>query len=339
MAMSVRLSIIVPVYNVEPYLEYCLQSIVSQPLSSSDYEVLVINDGSPDGCAAIIDCYAQAYPQIIAIHQENQGVSAARNAGLDRARGTVITFVDSDDSLEPNSLPIVLERFEAADLDILYTRIQAIDERGHLVAQDYTVGVDDVIDTGFRHSRRTFPATFYRKSIIGNHRFPLGIPIGEDTVFNLKVQAFAQRVSYCSLPYYRYLLRGNSATKAVKTEKAYRGFRQALDEIVSFQRTYFPQHKAASRYFEAQLLLFLDRIAMHHVVYSLKVRYFNDITLWVRAHQLEPLMVQLSATYPAIHRPYAVFWLVQHSLRWKQHLRTLLWRMKQGLLPQNKNQV
>jgi glycosyltransferase involved in cell wall biosynthesis len=334
--MSVRLSIIVPVYNVEPYLESCLQSIVTQSLSPTDYEILVINDGSPDGCAGIIDRYAQAYPQIIAIHQENQGVSAARNAGLDRARGTVITFVDSDDSLEPNSLHAVLERFEEADLDILYTHIQAIDERNNLFKQDYTVGVDDVIETGFRHSRRTFPATFYRATCIGSQRFPLGIPIGEDTVFNLKVQAFAQRVSYCSMPYYRYLLRGNSATKAVKTDKAYRGFRQALDEIVLFQNTHFPQHKEASRYFDAQLLLFLDRIAMHHVVYSLKASYFNDITHWVREHQKESLLVQLSATYPAIHRPYVVFWLNQHGLRRKQRLRTLLWRLKQYLLPRNK---
>jgi glycosyltransferase involved in cell wall biosynthesis len=324
---------------VEPYLEHCLQSIVSQPLAPSDYEVLVINDGSPDGCAAIIDRLAKAYPQIIAIHQNNQGVSAARNAGLDRARGTVVTFVDSDDSLEPNSLPAVLERFEAANLDILYTHIQAVDENDNPVAHDYTVGFDDVVDTGFRHSRRTFTATFYHKEVIGDHRFPLGIPIGEDTVFNLKVQAFAQRVSYCSLPYYRYLLRGNSATKAVNTDKAYRGFRQALDEIVHFQKAHFLEHTAASRYFDAQLLLFLDRIARHHVVYSLKASYFNDIARWVREQQKESLLVSLSATYPAIHRPYVVFWLIQHGFRWKQRFRTLLWRLKQGLLPRNKNEV
>ena len=334
--MSLRLSIIVPVYNVEPYLESCLQSIVTQSLSPFDYEVLVINDGSPDGCAAILDRYAQRYPQIIALHQENQGVSAARNAGLDRARGRVITFVDSDDALEPNSLHAVLERFEAANLDVLYTHIQAVDERNNPVQQDYTVGADEVIASGFRHSRRTFPATFYRATCIGSHRFPLGIPIGEDTVFNLKVQAFAQRVSYCSLPYYRYLLRGNSATKAVKTDKAYRGFRKALDEIVHFQKAHFLEHKEASHYFDAQLLLFLDRIAMHHLVYSLKASYFNDITRWVREHQKEYLLVQLSATYPAIHRPYVVFWLIQHGLRWKQRLRTLLWRLKQYLLPRNK---
>ena len=334
--MSLRLSIIVPVYNVEPYLESCLQSIVTQSLSPSDYEVLVINDGSPDGCAAILDRYAQRYPQIIALHQENQGVSAARNAGLDRARGRVITFVDSDDALEPNSLHAVLERFEAADLDILYLHINAIDETGSPVDIDTTVGKDKCVEIGFHHPRRTFTATFYRASCIGTIRFPHGIPIGEDTVFNLKVQAFAQRVSYCSLPYYRYLLRGNSATKAVKTDKAYRGFRKALDEIVDFQKAHFLEHKEASHYFDAQLLLFLDRIAMHHLVYSLKASYFNDITRWVREHQKESLLVQLSATYPAIHRPYVVFWLIQHGLRWKQRLRTLLWRLKQYLLPRNK---
>lgn len=65
-------------------------------------------------------------------------------------------------------------------------------------------------------------------------------------------------------------------------------------------------------------------IAKHHIVYSLKAYYFKDITQWVRAHQLESLMVQLLATYPAIHRPYAFFWLVQYVLRLKQRLRALL---------------
>ncbi|MDR2409141.1 MAG: glycosyltransferase, partial [Bacteroidales bacterium] len=89
------LSIIVPVYKVEPYLRRCIDSILAQTFT--DFECILIDDGSPDGCPAICDEYAEKDKRIMVIHQENEGVSAARNAGLDIAKGEWIGFVDSDD--------------------------------------------------------------------------------------------------------------------------------------------------------------------------------------------------------------------------------------------------
>ncbi|MBQ9639479.1 MAG: glycosyltransferase family 2 protein [Bacteroidales bacterium] len=96
------LSIIVPVYRVEAYLDRCVESIIAQALD--DWELILVDDGSPDRCPAMCDAWAQRDPHIRVIHKPNGGLSSARNAGLDTARGEYITFVDSDDALAPDTL-------------------------------------------------------------------------------------------------------------------------------------------------------------------------------------------------------------------------------------------
>ena len=95
--MTPLLSVIVPVYNVEKYLSRCIDSILSQTFT--DFELILVDDGSPDNCGSICDEYAKKDKRIIVIHQQNRGVSSARNKGLDIARGEYVTFVDSDDQI------------------------------------------------------------------------------------------------------------------------------------------------------------------------------------------------------------------------------------------------
>lgn len=92
-----KISCIVPVYNVEKYLRRCVDSILAQTFT--DFELILVDDGSPDGCPAICDEYAEKDSRVRVIHQENKGVSAARNAGLDMARGEYVCFVDGDDEV------------------------------------------------------------------------------------------------------------------------------------------------------------------------------------------------------------------------------------------------
>ena len=100
-------SIIVPVYRAEDFLDDCVRSILSQ--SFSDFELLLVDDGSPDGCGALCDKFAKADRRVRAFHQENRGVSAARNLGLLNATGTYILFVDADDHLVPGALAAIRE--------------------------------------------------------------------------------------------------------------------------------------------------------------------------------------------------------------------------------------
>lgn len=112
-----ELSIIIPVYNVEPYLHRCLDSVVNQ--THRDLEIILVDDGSPDNCGAICDEYAQRDPRIVVIHKENGGVSSARNAGLERATGEWIGWVDPDDWIETDMYEYMLENARRYDADIV----------------------------------------------------------------------------------------------------------------------------------------------------------------------------------------------------------------------------
>ena len=109
-----KLSVIIPVYRTEATLGRCLQSVVSQPLT--DMEVLLIDDGSPDNCPQLCDEWAQRDARIQVIHKENGGLSDARNAGLELAEGEYVTFIDSDDYLDENTLPTIMEAIGDSDL-------------------------------------------------------------------------------------------------------------------------------------------------------------------------------------------------------------------------------
>ncbi len=111
------ISIIVPIYQVELYLEKCIDSIINQ--TYKNLEIILIDDGSPDRCGAICDEYAGKDSRIRVIHQKNGGLSAARNAGLDIAKGDYIQFVDSDDWIEPEACETVLTIAEEQHADIV----------------------------------------------------------------------------------------------------------------------------------------------------------------------------------------------------------------------------
>lgn len=129
-----ELSIIVPVYKVEPYLRRCLDSILAQTFR--DFELILIDDGSPDNCGAICDEYAAKDSRIIVIHQKNQGVSAARNAGLDIARGTYLGFVDSDDWIEPEMYETMLATAREKNVDVVVCGIRHCDTDGKTVFEE-----------------------------------------------------------------------------------------------------------------------------------------------------------------------------------------------------------
>ena len=114
-----KFSIIIPVYKVEQYVERCLLSCFHQDLDSADYEIIVVNDGSPDGSLEIVKRMARTVDNVTIISQENQGQSVARNAGLKIARGEYIWFVDSDDWIEANCLGELYRQCKAYNLDIL----------------------------------------------------------------------------------------------------------------------------------------------------------------------------------------------------------------------------
>ena len=125
---DIQLSIIVPVYNVEPFLRKCVHSLEQQDLAAERYEVILVNDGSTDHSGELCTELAKQYENIKVIEQENQGVSAARNTGMDAARGKYMMFVDSDDYIEPDVIGRVLEVAERNQAELCFFLAEAFNE-------------------------------------------------------------------------------------------------------------------------------------------------------------------------------------------------------------------
>lgn len=138
------ISVIIPVYKVERYLDACVASVVGQTFA--DLEILLVDDGSPDACPALCDAWAQKDPRVRVIHQPNGGLSAARNSGIDAATGDFLAFVDSDDLLEPDALRRALEAQRQHDADLVIFNLIYVDEHNApLTAPDFSGFRDEVL--------------------------------------------------------------------------------------------------------------------------------------------------------------------------------------------------
>ena len=132
--MGLTLSIIIPIYNVEKYIQKTLVSIFSQYFQKESVEIIVVNDGTKDNSMSIVNEFAVKFDNLKIINQENQGLSVARNTGLKASRGKYVWFFDSDDWVEYDSLPFLLKHLEHSDKDVLMCKIREYDEEGRRTA-------------------------------------------------------------------------------------------------------------------------------------------------------------------------------------------------------------
>lgn len=230
-----KISIIIPVYNVEQYLRQCIDSVLAQ--TYADFEVLLINDGSTDKSGAICDEYATKDSRIKVFHKENGGVSSARNLGLDNANGQWIAFVDADDTIDNEYLHNLIEDFDEYDLDVIYPQIQFMDASGNIGEVFDSWGERTQIEDGFTHKRRGFIFALYNKNIIGNTRFNSAIVIGEDALFNIMIHSFARRITANPNAIYYYRKHSVSVTQNILitcSDKNFNGIIKNIEVLKGF---------------------------------------------------------------------------------------------------------
>lgn len=245
-----KLSIIIPIYKVENYLRKCVDSVLNQDISTSDYEIILVDDGSPDACPQICDEYARKsqesrvksreYPLIRVIHRENGGLSAARNSGIEVARGEYVMFVDSDDYLEPHVLGGLMKQVERDKLDVLRYRLQYVNPQYEVYnpyksdpfkGNDYSEEpTDGVSFLNSRMNTQCYAWQFIVKQsmIVAESResrvesddcwFTPGIYF-EDTDWTPRMLIKAKRAASTNTVVYNYLVREGSITNAVNRSK------------------------------------------------------------------------------------------------------------------------
>ena len=237
-----KLSIIVPIYNVAPYLRKCVDSLLAQDYA--DYEIILVDDGSPDECPQICDDYAERFTNIKAIHQENMGLSEARNTGTRAAQGEYIMYVDSDDYIEPNVLGALMEQVERDGLDVLRFRMQNIKESGEVFIpyegmksnyNDYSSApIDGLSFLNERMWVQCYAVQFIlRRELALQEQFTPGIYF-EDTDWTPRMLLRAKRVASTNLVVYNYLWREGSITLSQKDIAKQR--KQLQDKMALLER-------------------------------------------------------------------------------------------------------
>ncbi len=230
-----KISIIVPIYNVEKYLEKCIQSILNQTFN--DFELILVDDGSPDGCADICDKYQAVDTRVQVIHKKNGGLSDARNAGLELARGDYIGFVDSDDFIAENMYELLYENIQNSHADIAICNYTRVDEQDNLIDKKDAYYIPDYrcyeqeefVEEMVQEYGGYFVVTvnkLYKKEIFENLRFPIGKQ-HEDEFLIHRIIGKCHKIVCIKEVLYFYLQREGSIMNK-KSSLGYMNFGEAL---------------------------------------------------------------------------------------------------------------
>lgn len=218
------LSIIVPVYDVERYLQKCIDSILAQTFT--DFELILVDDGSPDNCPALCDAAAAKDARIRVLHQKNGGLSAARNAGLDVARGEWIGFVDSDDYIAPEMYETLYKAVQSTGADLALCDYVKVDETGALCTQTH-VAVPQKSLTGRELLQKAYWTTvqiawnkLYHRTIFAQLRYPVG-KLNEDFFVIPEICLNTQKAVVVPDVLYYYVQRGDSIMGKSRTLRHY----------------------------------------------------------------------------------------------------------------------
>lgn len=260
--MAYKVSVIIPVYNVEQFLPRCVESVLKQTMP--DVEIILVDDGSPDQCPEMCDTYAREYLQITAIHKTNGGLASARNAGMRAASGDFIFFLDSDDWIDSNTLQELVEVAEHQHVDFVRFRPMYAGWPG---IEDGTLcdfGTEKGLAEG-KYTREQILQDFYprlfataqltlgvivaawrslysRKFLVENNLwFDDQVRYSEDTIFSAKVVRATKSFYYLDGPrYYHYFYNKGSITKSFKADRwpAYKNLIKLFEEAFSDDQDY-----------------------------------------------------------------------------------------------------
>lgn len=237
-----KISIIIPIYNVEKYLPACVESILQQ--TYKNLEVILVDDGSLDRCPVICDELAQKDDRIRVIHQKNKGLSGARNTGIDNAQGDYLIFVDSDDTVEQTLVEELYTYAEKWNCAIVACGRNYIFEDGQIVCkiahdESKVYGFEEAMQemNSFRLFDMSAWAKIYRKELFEDIRFPEG-KLSEDYYIMYKLFDKAKTIGYVAKPLYNYLQRQSSISR---NKKINHDFADAAKKQMEFLDDKYPQ--------------------------------------------------------------------------------------------------
>ena len=321
---SPKISVIVPVYKVEKYLSQCLDSILAQTFT--DFEVLLIEDGSPDKSGEICDEYVQKDSRVRAFHKENGGVSSARNLGLDKAKGEWVTFIDADDWINPNFIKNLYSPIqENCDIDFVQAGCtNYIDGQIVNIEQQYEYYKDNDPIYVFNNFRGlTFSKLFNLENVIRTHslHFDEKMRTTEDMAFTLDYLIHIK--TYCFIPevgyYYRHtpssLTRSESITPYANAHAEFKHLYASVQRYIDLhciigEDKYFRKQQNAERLFGTLINIYRHNFTREKRLWHLKNDFSEDeksVLQYLNASILKQALI-----YLYMKKYYRLFDMIMH---------------------------
>lgn len=225
--MNIKISIIIPAYNAEKYIERCIHSLATQDIPTDSYEVIVINDGSTDNTESILNTLCVQHSFLRYISTSNSGLSASRNKGIKEAIGEYLLFLDADDSIRANCLMNIYREASVNDLDMMLMSYQHILSDGRYAKASYRIEEnDETVELGKdflikKHHPPMIPLYAYRRSFIIENNLSLRSIGHEDEEFTPRAIYLAHRVKYYPLTFYNYFQNSESFMNRYKESNFY----------------------------------------------------------------------------------------------------------------------
>lgn len=306
-----KLSVIIPIYNVEKYLDKCVQSARHQTLQ--DIEIILVDDESPDGCPHMCDEYAKTDSRIKVVHKKNGGLGFTRNSGLEVATGEYVTFLDSDDFVDLYTYEHLYNIAKAEHLDAVYYKFKRFVNEDEvketevcneitkyenenvkelmldIIASEPTAKVDHKIHC-------SSCTAMYRFEIIkkNNVRFHSERElISEDMIFNLDYLKYANKVAFNNATHYHYRVNPTSLTSTIRTDRIEKNYK--LYEYIKDNIEFWDLNLKKANERNDRLFIGNSRSSLIHYLQSSANR--KDKVAWLRKQLEMPIWEQLSQTY------------------------------------------
>ncbi len=323
-----EISIIVPIYNVEEYLSDCLDSILSQTFQN--YEVICVDDGSTDKCGQIADKYALKDKRITVIHQENKGVSCARNVGIEKAAGKYITFCDSDDYLHCDFLKIMHELITKHDVDMVSAEIVPTKEKytGQCIDLSDFIAKLNFVENPFDYLLKTnkirtgVPFKLYRAEPVKQTRFMDGIYL-EDVPFTAFLMYRMKKVLLTNWPLYYYYTNPNSVMRKSFTAARIKGYDKLMRHITAETEKICPQYAKIMRsnIINKRFKMMLNQSIRKQKNINERKKLFCEIQQYVKL-LFDDGIISYDGLKP--HHRLALFFLLHNKSEWARYVMTYL---------------
>lgn len=264
-----KFSVVTPVYNVEDYLEETIESVINQTIGFKDnIQMILVNDGSPDNSEEICLKYKEMYPDnIVYVKQENAGVSAARNHGVEYVQGKYVNFLDSDDKWELDAFEKVYDFFEqnSKKIDVVSVRAKFFEASDSFHVLDYKFKKTDVVnlDVKYDHVQLNVSMSIIKTEAIKNRRFLEGLKYGEDAQFLNRILMDKRRIGYMADTIYYYRKRANDSS-AIQMELKSPAY--YWDSPIRFHRTLIEE--SIERY--GKVLPFIQYVVMYDLQWRIR---------------------------------------------------------------------